>query len=185
MLSDKIWITRKTRIYTEGRLQRYNDVSQLLMTVYSLALVSLSIWNLQNNDAELNLVSAFASIALLVISVHATSQKYAERSIAMRNLYIKLDELYFKVKRAEKSEDIEKIQNLEAEYTGLLINIENHSEYDYLCLRHSLKDNPSATLPSFTRGDSLQYFWEQLWRGALTAMLFAISIPPIVLIWFW
>ena len=55
MLSDKIWITRKVRIYTEGRLQRYNNISQLLMTLYSLALVSLSIWNLQNNDAKLNL----------------------------------------------------------------------------------------------------------------------------------
>ena len=185
MLSDKIWITRKVRINTEGRLQRYNEASQLLMMLYSLALVSLSIWNLQNNDAELNLVSAFASIALLVISVHASSQKYAERSIAMRNLYIKLDELYSKAKRAEKSEDIEMIQNLEAEYTSLLINIENHSEYDYLCLRHSLKDNPDTTLPSFTRADSLQYFWEKFWRGALTTILFAISIPFIVLIWFW
>ena len=185
MLSDKIWITRKVRIYTEGRLQRYNEISQVLMTLYSLALVSLSLWNLQNNDAELNLVSAFASIALLVISVHATSQKYAERSIAMRNFYVKLDELYSKVKRAETSEDIEMLQNLESEYTGLLINIENHSEYDYLCLRHSLKDDPETTLPSFTRADSLRYFWEKFWRGTLTAILFAVSIPFIVLIWFW
>ena len=185
MLSDKIWVTRKVRIYTEGRLQRYNNISQLLMNLYSLALVSLSIWNLQNNDAELNLVSAFASIALLVISVHAASQKYAERSIAMRNLYVKLDELYSKVKRAENSEDIEMLQNLESEYTSLLINIENHSEYDYLCLRYSLKDNPDTTLPSFTNADAFRYFLGKLWRGALTTVLFGISIPPIVLIWFW
>ncbi|HCK66188.1 MAG TPA: hypothetical protein DHW49_07965 [Anaerolineae bacterium] len=126
MLSDKIWITRKTRIFTEERLLGYSNLSQILMTLYSLALVSLSIWNLQNNDAKLNLVSAFASIVVLVLSVHITSQKYAERSIAMRNCYIKLDELYSKVKRAEKSENYEMLQNLEAEYTALLINIENH-----------------------------------------------------------
>lgn len=185
MLSDKIWITRKTRIFTEERFLKYSTVSQLLMTFYSLALVSLSIWNLQNNDARLNLVSAFASIVVLVLSVHITSQKYAERSIAMRNCYIKLDELYSKVKRAESSEDLEMLQNLEAEYTGLLINIENHSESDYLSLRYSLKDNSHTTLPPFTRSDLALYIWEKVWRGTLTVIGFVIPLPFIVLIWFW
>ena len=185
MLSDKIWITRKVRIYAEERLLGYSSMSQLLMTMYSLALVSLSIWNLQNNDARLNLVSAFASIAVLVISVHATSQKYAERSIAMRNCYIKLDELYSKVKRAEASEDFELLQNLEAEYTGLLLNIENHSEYDYLCLRYSLRDNSQTTLPVFTKSDFILYIWEKIWRGVLTVIVFVIPLPFIILIWFW
>ncbi len=184
MLSDKIWITRKTRIFTEERLLGYSTISQFLMTLYSLAVVSLSIRNLQNSDAKLNLVSAFASIVVLVLSVHITSQKYAERSIAMRNCYIKLDELYSKVKRAEESEGIEMLQNLEAEYTGLLINIENHSEYDFLCLRHSLKDNPNTTLPPYTRSDLAHYIWEKLWRGTLTVLFFAIPIPFIILIWF-
>lgn len=185
MLSDKIWITRKVRIYTEGRLQRYNGYSQLLMTLYSLALVSLSLWNLQNNDAKLNLHATFASIVLLIISVHATSQKYAERSIAMRNFYVKLDELYSKVKRAETSKDIEMLQNLEAEYTGLLINIENHSEYDYLSLRYALKDNPQTTLPPLTRSDLVHYFYEKIWRSFLIVILFLIPLSFIVLIWFW
>lgn len=185
MLSDKIWITRKVRVYTEERLQRYNGTSQLLMTLYSLALVSLSIWNLQNNYAKFNLVSTFASIALLVISIQATSQKYAERSITMRNFYIKLDGLYSKVKRAETSGDIEMLQKLEAEYTGLLIYIENHSEYDYLSLRYALKDNPQTTLPPFTRSNLMHYIWERFWRGSLILILFALPMPFIVLIWFW
>ncbi len=185
MLSDKIWITRKTRIFTEDRLLKYSTMSQLLMTLYSLALVSLSIWNLQNNDARLNLVSAFASIAVLVLSVHVTSQKYAERSIAMRNCYIKLDELYSKVKRSETSGDLEMLQILEAEYAGLLINIENHSEYDFLCLRYSLKNNTSTTLPPFTQSDLMLYIWGKLWQGTLTVIGFVIPLPFIVLIWFW
>lgn len=183
MFSDKIWLTRKTRIYTEERLLGYSTISQFLMTLYSLALVSVSIWNLQNNDARLNLISAFASIVVLVLSVHTTSQKYAERSIAMRNCYIKLDELYSKVKRAEASKDLDMLQQLESEYTGLLINIENHSEYDFLCLRHSLKNDSNTTLPPFTNLDNARYLWEKFWRGALTVICFAIPIPLIIFIW--
>lgn len=183
MLSNKIWITRKTRIYTEERLLGYGSISQLLMILYSLALVSLSIWNLQNNDARLNVLSTFASIVVLVLSVHITSQKFAERSIAMRNCYIKLDELYSKSKRAEACEDSNMLQHLESEYAGLLINIENHSEYDFLCLRYSLRDNPNTTLPPFTKLDLARFIWEKFWRGILIIICFAIPMPLIVLIW--
>ncbi len=153
------------------------------MTLFSLALTSLSIWNLQDNDPRLNLVSAFASIVVLVLSVHVTSQKYAERSISMRNCYVKLDELYSKVKRAEVNNDENMIQQLESEYTGLLINIENHSEYDFLCLRHSLKNNANTSLAPFTRQDNLRYSWEKSWRGALMIIGFAIPIFVIVYPW--
>lgn len=183
MLSDKIWITRKTRIYTEQRLQETANISQALMVVYSLALVSVSIWNLQSNDQQLNIISAFASIVVLVLSVHITAQKYAERSIAMRNCYVKLDELYSRAKRAESNKDDDTLEALESEYTSLLINIENHSEYDYLCLRYSLKDNKNTTLLPLSRADYVQYFWEKIWRMGLTIVAFAISLPLIVFIW--
>lgn len=183
MLSDKIWITRKTRIYTEQRLQDYGAISQLLMILFSLALTSLSIWNLQGNDPWLNLISAFASIVVLVLSVHITSQKYAERAISMRNCYVKLDELYSKVKRAEANNDKKMLQQLESEYTGLLINIENHSEYDFLCLRYSLKGNSNTSLGPFTRQDNLQYIWEKSWRSILTVIGFVIPILVIIYPW--
>ena len=183
MLSDKIWITRKTRIYTEQRLQGVSNITQALMIVYSLALVSLSIWNLQSNDPKLNITSAFASIVVLVLSVHLTAQKYADRSIAMRNCYVKLDELYSRAKRAEAHKDEKALEDIESEYTSLLINIENHSEYDFLCLRYSLKDNKDTTLPPFTRADHVRYFLEKAWRAVLTVLAFTVSLPLIVFIW--
>lgn len=183
MLSDKIWVTRKTRIYTEQRLQEVANITQALMVAYSLALVSVSIYNLQNNNPTLNTISAFASIVVLVLSVHLTAQKYAERSITMRNCYVKLDELYSKAKRSEANKDENILENLESEYTSLLINIENHSEYDHLCLRYSLKDNTNTTLPPFTRADYALYFWEKTWRAFLIVIAFAISLPLIVFIW--
>jgi hypothetical protein len=183
MLSDKIWVTRKTRIYTEERLQWISNISQALMIVYSLALVSISIYNLQSNDPKLNIVSAFASIVVLVLSVHLTAQKYAERSLAMRNCYVKLDELYSKAKRAELGKDEDALPGIESEYTSILVNIENHSEFDYLCLRYSLRDKKDTTLPRFTKADYVQYFYEKTWRAILIFVLFGITIQPIVLIW--
>lgn len=183
MLSDKIWVTRKIRIYTEQRLQRTATIAQALMVAYSLALVSLSIWNLQSNLRNLNVISAFASIVVLVLSVYLTAQKYSERSIAMRNCYIQLDELYSRVKRAERDSDTSKLENFESEYSSLLINIENHSEYDYLSLRYSLRDATDTTLPPFNRHDHLWYLWGRAWRGILAAILFAISLPFIILVW--
>lgn len=182
MLSDKVWVTRKTRIHTEERLLAYSNISQVLMIWYSLVLVYLSILNLQTNDLRLNQLSAFASIVVLVLSVQITAQKFTERSIAMRNCYIKLDELYSKVKRAEQADDREMLQHLESEYTGLLINIENHSEYDYLCLRYSLRGDPNTTLPPFTKLDLARYLSERFWRGLLIAIFFAVPIIFWVLI---
>jgi hypothetical protein len=183
MLSDKIWITRKTRIYTEQRLQQNANITQVLTVFFSLALVSLSMWNLKSNDPQFNIILVFASIFVLVLSVYLAAQKYTERSLAMRNCYIKLDEMYSRAKRAETSNDERTLENLESEYASLIINIENHSEYDYLCLRYSLKDNKDTTLPPFTKLDHMQYFWEITWRKSLTVILFTISLLLMVCIW--
>ena len=183
MLSDKIWVTRKTRIYTEQRLQRISNITQALMVAYSLALVSLSIWNLQSNDPKLNVILAFTSIVVLVLSVYLIAQKYSERSIAMRNCYIKLDELYSRAKRAEANKDENGLEDLESEYTSLIINIENHSEYDYLCLRYSLRNNKDTTLPPFTKADHIRFLWGITWRVTLTVIAFVIALPFIVCIW--
>ena len=184
MLKNKIWVTRKTRIYTEQRLQCVSNITKALMVAYSLALVSLSLWNLKSNSQDLNEISAFASIVVLVLSVYLTAQRYSERSLAMRNCYIKLDELYSRAERAEANNDMNGLENLESEYSSLLINIENHSEYDYLCLRYSLRNDPDTTLPAFTRFDHGFYWWGIIWRGILTVIAFAISLLFIVFIWF-
>ena len=182
MLSDKIWLTRKARIYAEQRLQRKAILSLILITVYSFSLLSLSIWNLLYSNHIVNLFLVFGSIAVLISSIVLLSQKYTERSIMMRNCYIRLDEIYSKAKRAEQNNDLDMLQQLESEYASTLLNVENHSEYDYLCLRYSLRHNPQTTLPPFTRIDCLRYFWEKSWRIALIFLYFVL---PLFLVGLW
>lgn len=180
MLSDKIWITRKARIYAEQRLRSRALISQMLITYYSALLVGLSLWNLIYFDTvQVNLFLIFGSIAILVISVFLWSQKYTERSITMRNCYIKLDQIHSKVLRAEKNSDESAIEQLDDEYANTLLNVENHTDHDYLCLRYSLR-NQKTTLPPFTKIDYLKYILERLWRNLGIILLFGLPFLSVI-----
>jgi hypothetical protein len=181
-LSDRIWITRKSRIYTEQRLLRKNLISQILITFYSSLLVFLTIWNLKYPNDQINLFLVIGSIAVLVSSITISSQKYLERSIAIRNCYIKLDELFHKVVLAEKNKNDDLIQQFESEYTANLLNVENHSDYDYLCLRFNLRYNTDTTLPPFTLSDYAQYILEKGWRIIVVFLYFILPFA-IALLW--
>jgi hypothetical protein len=181
-LSDKIWTTRKSRIYAEKRLHRNAILSQVLMTIYSASLVFLSIWNTLHPNDQVNVALIFSSIAVLVTSIVLSSQRYNERSLAMRNCYIRLDELYSKARNAEQKNENTLLQQIESEYTTALLNVENHTDYDYLRLRFSLRNNQNTTLPAFTKIDYLRYFWENFWRGLLITS--CLLLPGLlVLLW--
>lgn len=105
-----------------------------------------------------------------------------ERALAIRNCYIKLDELFSKADRAQKSQNNSIIEQLESEYTANIINVENHSDYDYLCLRYSLRNNPNTTLPDFKIIDYATYFFEKGWR-ALVVMFYFILPFAIAFLW--
>jgi hypothetical protein len=125
----------------------------------------------------MNLLAVFASIIVLVLSVYLSTQNFAERSIAMRNCYIKLRELYQRALRQENNDDIEGLEKIESEYSSLLMNIENHSEFDYLSFRYSVKDKEDTTLEPFSCSDRIRYYWEKAYRGALVVLAFVIPIP--------
>jgi hypothetical protein len=159
-----------------------NSISDFLIIFYSSALVLLTIWNLQYPNENLDILLVFGSIAVLVASITVSSQKYLERSLAIRNCYIKLDELYSKVKRAEKDNNIDLIQELESEYSATIQNVENHSDYDYLCLRFGLRNSKETTLPEFRKSDYAQYVLERVWRTLLVLFYFVFPLL-IAILW--
>jgi hypothetical protein len=152
------------------------------MTIYSAFVVFFSIWNTLHPNDLINIALIFASIAVLVTSIVLSSQRYNERSLAMRNCYIRLDELYSRAKYAEKNNENALLQEIESEYTSALLNVENHTDYDYLRLRFSLRNDQNTTLPAFTATDYLRYLWENVWRGLLLILCFFL---PIVLVLLW
>ena len=180
MLSDKVWITRKCRINSEKRLKRDEHISQILQLYYSSLLVLFSVYNLAYESSNTNLLLVMGSIIVLVSTVYLYSHNYNERALIMRNCYIRLDEIYYKALRAEKKDEKDSVKQLLDEYTSILMNIENHSEYDYLCVRYSLNNDPKATLPKFTKRDWISYYWAKIWRF-LFLLIFA-TLPFIILL---
>ena len=181
MFSDKIWVTRKTRIYSEQRLQRKNISSLILMIFYSALLVFLSIWNLSHSNESFNILSIFGAIAVLISSVLLISQRYTERALAMRNCYIHLDDFYLKAKRAEEGGNTETLNDLESSYSKILANVENHTDYDYLCLRWSLRNIENTTLPEFKKEDFINFIWAKSWRAIILILLFFMPIFMVIL----
>jgi len=173
-LSDKIWVTRKSRIFTEKRLKQNALLSELFIIVFSLLMVFFSIWNYIHPNQNINFLLICGAIALLTVSIFLSSQKFTERAHAMRNCYISLDELYFKVKKHERGPDPDATDDYQKKYNDILINIENHSPYDYLCLRHSLRNNNNTTLPLFNRIDYIHFIIEKALRILLIMLLFAL-----------
>ena len=173
-LSDKIWITRKTRIFTEKRLQKNAILSEVFIIVFSLLMVFLSIWNYIHPNQKISFLLICGAIALLTVSIFLSSQKFTERSHAMRNCYISLDELYFKVNNHERDSHSDAIDDFQKMYNNILLNIENHSSYDFLCLRHSLRNNNKTTLPPYTRIDFMHFIIEKALRIVLIMLFFIL-----------
>jgi len=175
MLSDKVWTTRKTRIYAEKRLNFRSELYQILIIWYSLILLFFATWtNFDTESSISDLLIIFGSFAILVFSVYIYSQKFQERASNMRNCYINLERIYQKLTKAEESNQSNQIDQLYSEYLSSIANIENHTEYDYLCFRYSQKNNKEkTTLPQFTKTDLLFYYFQLgfRWIGILVLLL--------------
>ena len=100
----------------------------------------------------------------------------------MRNCYIRLDELYSKVIRAEESNNSDLVGQLESEYANNLLQIENHTDYDYLCLRYSLRKNKNTTLPTFKCKDYACFYWAKLWRVLLIILILLLPLIIVFLL---
>jgi hypothetical protein len=100
----------------------------------------------------------------------------------MRNCYLKLDELYLKVKRAEGNKDDHLLQDLEGEYLTIIQNVENHSDNDYLTLRFNLRNDKDTTFNKFIFFDYVQYYFEKIKGYLLLGLLFVL---PFILTYIW
>lgn len=181
-LSDKIWLTRKTRIYTEKRLRKYAFLSEIFVVIYSLLMVFLSIWNLINSNQNISFFLVCGAIALLAGSIFITSQRYIERANTLRNCYIRLDELYFKVKYCENEQNLQQLNEYYTNYNDILLNVENHSEYDFLCLRYSLRNNKNTTLEPYTIFDLIFFIFSTAKQIMFLLLLFLL---PFLLLIIW
>jgi len=179
-LYNKIWVTRKSRIYAEKRLILTGKILNWSSIWYSAVLVFQSISNLLYPNKNSDLFIIYSSIFVLIATVIIETQNYSDRAIAMRNCYIKLDQLSAKIKRAEDSNDTLALKEFEDEYASILIGIENHTDYDYLCFRYSQRNNENCTIPKLTFTECFGFWLLQLGNVLLVTII--ILLPIIIMI---
>lgn len=176
-LSNKIWITRKSRIRAEDRLRKNDFLTQLLVNYYTLIVVGLSIWTLYDSShAQLiSVLLIIASVLLFGLSIFLTSRDFRGRSLAFKDCYIKLDELYNEtelLKAISVNLSPQKINELQKKYNDIIYSVENHTSIDYFGV---LNDTNKISARQKT-----YLYWRNFVKG-LT--IFAIVIFPLILIY--
>lgn len=133
-LDNKIWITRKCRINAAERLLKAANFVDFMNVYYSVFLILLSLVSVSpyvDNATMISYINLACSITLTISIIYATTLGYKERSAALKQNYIALQELLDRLKLTKEQDEIQKINK---EYCDLLRLVENHKHIDYLDL---------------------------------------------------
>jgi hypothetical protein len=135
-LENNIYETRKCRINASERLKCWDDFLYKINVYYSIFVVILSIWNLNQESSTNNKIS----LALLILSVIAFSftlvvsaLNHKERSLNLKSNYILLDKLYSELQllKSKPTMSAEELHSIDIAYKDLLTSTENHESIDY------------------------------------------------------
>ncbi len=179
-LSNKIWLTRKTRIYTEKRLIFNEQVSNALMIWYSFSLVSFSIWGYQNNSNYDSLL-IISSIGVLITSIYLSSQRFSQRAEQIKKCYISLDTLNAKALHYENQNNVNELELIHNAYSETLLEVENHIDFDYLSFRYKIRKNKDL-IPPYTYSEHIDYILNLTWRRITVLILFAVPLISFLVI---
>jgi len=174
-LSDRIWLTRKCRIETASRFDRYDIVSKLSITYYSAFIIILSLYNNSSSEINYSFSITSASILILIVSLLVTSMKFKERALAHKQCYIKLHELQYEAQKIEKTGDSD--IDLFRSYNEVLNLTENHSVYDYLKVK--FYDKSEEEHLSITWKGLLKLF--AYWIYNIIFLLIIVVLPFVIL----
>ncbi|MPQ75696.1 SLATT domain-containing protein [Hydrogenovibrio sp. JE_KL2] len=123
---NKIWWTKKARIYSEIRLKANAKLSQHILIWYSFIAVCTSIYGLKYQlDTNVELALIFLSIGILVLSIIVNYSRFNERAMEMKKSYEMLNKLHDEADYFDQ-------RTINNEYLGILELSENHTDLDYV-----------------------------------------------------
>ena len=141
--------TKICRLKASDRLTFYNNITNWIITILSLALIVLPVYDIQfKNELPENWLD-FTEIALatmiLVFSLMIANFNYAVRALRFHQCAVELSDLvrmldYIKVdEKCVKS--VDKFKQIYKEYTSILTKYENHTNVDYDEYKYYYKDD--------------------------------------------
>lgn len=120
-----IWITSRTRMQSHERFKKYDLLSHLVLTFYSVTLLAFSVFAEHLTDTNIGSyaseISIVLSLAVLCASLVIWGLKFSKTADEHRECYLALQRLYEdKEARVEKSN-----------YLQILDRFPNHSDFDF------------------------------------------------------
>ncbi|WP_238655906.1 SLATT domain-containing protein [Paenibacillus piscarius] len=148
-INHRVWMTKKSRMEAESRMNKNNVFSQFLVNYYTFIVLAFSILSLiEKNSDIIAIMTVIASVGLFGTTLFLTSMAYREKAIQYKESYLSLNELESDLRHIlrENNDDPEVItqfQKLEKKYNEILAKTDNHSEVDFnrVQLKHGAKLN--------------------------------------------
>ena len=152
--SDKVWITRKSRINASERFKRNDLISQILIAYYSFFIIVITIVDIKNDNLNFEILTLILSILILIVSIFIFAMNYKERASVLQTSYVLMSKLYEKIKEKENKKD--KYDELRNQYDMIdLISIMN-CEYTNNNIKEEL-GGEDPTLRAFTLSETNQF----------------------------
>lgn len=180
-LENRIWKTYQSRIKSATRLLKNSQFLDHMSAYYSISLAIFSVISMIYINQNFNLANVIISIALLGLIFYGSSQNYKDRYIQMKDNYLKMGALYYKLVDLKMDNKINRdsFAEIYEEYTNLLNITENHLEYDYF--KYLLCDNQTLNKRQerFFRFESIKIFFL---KGIVVVVPVVLAVYAILLI---
>jgi hypothetical protein len=146
-LKKRIKRTRQSRIEASKRLRKKHNYYEKVTHFYSLIVLILSVWFLNQSDDSGILAAKILlvlSLSLTYFTMFLSMRNYKERAGNFESNYQQLDVLTNKIDRfaaSDKELNEEELKGFQREYEKLIIGKENHLNIDFYM---SSEDNRQA-----------------------------------------
>ncbi|PGA97573.1 SLATT domain-containing protein, partial [Bacillus toyonensis] len=137
---NKIYVTKKSRMIAEARMNDNHVFSQFLVNYYTFVVLALSIAILiiEDKDKTISLLTVIASVGLFGVSLFLSNMSYNERALKYKESYLSLGELESKLSLLLRKNNLNSTQMIDVfekyqqEYHNILSKTDNHDEIDYI-----------------------------------------------------
>ncbi|PCJ91180.1 MAG: hypothetical protein COA50_16765 [Flavobacteriaceae bacterium] len=178
-IKGRTWITAKSRIYAENRFRRYELMSHLLLSIYSIAIIALTIFKeFLPEGAPVDAYTIVYSVLALSASIIVFGFRFGETAALHRECYLRLQELH------DSHDDAAEI---ERNYHSILSSYPNHSDLDYARLvlsrtfpnnRNGLKRNDGTPI-MWNFGMLMRWCIHQLFFWGMPILLLSTTVFPV------
>lgn len=133
---NKVWITKKSRIEAEVRMNKNNDIATRIINWYTFFTLAGSIASLSNKTENgfMTYYTIIVSVGLFGFSNYLNSKNYLEKAFKYRESYLNLSRLETELYNLENSSNTNKLDEfsrLKLKYEDIVALSDNHETIDY------------------------------------------------------